>query len=136
MERTKLKAIADQLFYEMWNNQDLNKVDDLFADEFQIHYSVDSVSDHDTFKQLLQQWFEGIPDLQHEIDDYICEENKVVTRWHGKGTHLGRFLDIPATGKPFYYGGITILEINSAGKITKAWVYNDLMTTVSILKNA
>jgi len=120
--------------WEMWNLQKPDIANYLFAKNFEIHYSVHVLNDINEFKALLNHWFTGIPDLKHTIDDYIVEGNKVVARWHGEGTHQGKFIDISPTGKTFYYGGITILELLSDGKIIKAWVYNDLTDSLSKLK--
>jgi hypothetical protein len=37
-------------------------------------------------------------DFHHEIHDQLAEEDKVVTRITGYGTHTGELLGIPATG--------------------------------------
>lgn len=134
MDKDLAKKVIDKMFYEMWNLQKADIADQLFAKDFEIHYSVHILNDINEFKALLNHWFIGIPDLKHTIDDYITEGNKVVARWHGEGTHQGNFIDISPTDKLFYYGGITILELLPDGKIIKAWVYNDLTDSLSKLK--
>lgn len=136
MNKESAKQVIDAMFYEMWNKQNANIADQIFAKNFEIHYSVHLLKDINLFKNLLKEWFTAIPDLKHQIDDYVIEGNKVVARWHGKGTHQGTFAGIPATGKPFYYGGITILELQDDNKITTAWVYNDLTDAITKLKGA
>jgi predicted ester cyclase len=42
----------------------------------------------------------GFPDLRFTIDEIISEGDKVVMRWTLRGTHLGVWRGIPATGKP------------------------------------
>lgn len=128
------KHAIDQMFYEMWNKKNADIANQIFAPHFEIHYSIHVLTDIEEFKKLLHHWFTAIPDLHHTIDDYIIEGNKVVARWHGEGTQTGEFIDIPATGKKFYYGGITILKLQDDGKISTAWVYNDLTDTILKLK--
>lgn len=135
MDKESAKRVIDKMFYGMWNKQNLAMADEIFAKKFKIHYSVHVLKDLNEFKNLLNHWFMAIPDLKHTIDDYIIEDNKVVARWHGQGTHQGEFVGIPPTGKAFYYGGITILTLNSDGKIITAWVYNDLSDTLAELKS-
>jgi steroid delta-isomerase-like uncharacterized protein len=62
----------------------------------------------------------GFPDGYHEIQDLLADGNKVVTRIWGRGTHLGDFLGIPATGKQVTMDGITIFRIED-GKIVERW---------------
>jgi steroid delta-isomerase-like uncharacterized protein len=86
------------------------------------------------FKALLQDWFRGLPDIFHVVDDFFSEGNKIVTRWHGYGTHTGTFCEIPASGKAFHYSGITIFELNASGKIVRAWVGTDFNAQIKALK--
>jgi steroid delta-isomerase-like uncharacterized protein len=136
MNKESMKQIIDTMFYEMWNKQKSEIADQLFAKNFSIHYSIHELKDINEFKNLLKHWFAAIPNLKHTIDDYIIDDNKVVARWHGEGTHRGEFIGIPPTGKTFYYGGITILLLQADGKIAKAWVYNDLTDALTKLKEA
>lgn len=136
MNKDFAKEIIDTMFYEMWNKKNTAIADQIFAKNFEIHYSIHVLKDINEFKALLNHWFTAIPDLEHTIDEYIVEDNKVVARWHGQGIQRGEFVGIPATGKLFYYGGITILSLQPDGKITKAWVYNDLTDALTKLKEA
>src|SRR6476620_6082866 len=43
---------------------------------------------------------EGFPDLQVTITEMMGEGDKVAVWWVLRGTHLGTFRKIPATGKP------------------------------------
>ncbi len=134
MNRSATKHVIDAMFYEMWNQQKAEVADQIFAKNFELYYSIHVLKDIHEFKALLTHWYAAIPDLKHTIDDYIIEENKVVARWHGEGTHLGEFVGIPPTNKSFYYGGITILSLQTDGKISKAWVYNDFTDMLAKLK--
>lgn len=134
MNKNLARKVVDQMFYEMWNKQNPAIADQIFADNFEVHYSINTLKDINEFKNLLNKWFTAFPDLKYSIDDYIVEDNKIVTRWHGKGTHQGEFVGIPTTGKSFYYAGITILSLLPDGKIAQAWVYNDLADAIAKLK--
>lgn len=136
MDKVIAKQVIDAMFYEMWNKKNAEVANQIFSDNFEVHYSVHVLNNMDEFKSLLRQWFTAIPDLVHTIDDYIIEENKIVARWHGEGTHLGEFMGIAPTGKRFYYGGITILLLQPDSKITRAWVYNDLTDMLIKLKES
>ena len=72
--------------------------------------------------------------VKFHVITQLAPNSSNVARWHGKGTHQGEFIGIAPTGKSFYYGGITILSLQPDGKITKAWVYNDLADAIAKLK--
>ena len=119
----------------MWNQKDFDQADVLFADIFHVYYSGGDVTNLGDFKAMLKDWFVGFPNLHHEVDDYIEQGEKIVTRWHGCGTHQGVFADIPATGKQFQYSGITIFYLDQDGKIKDAWVAMDLPDRLAELQS-
>lgn len=57
---------------------------------------------------------------QFTIEDMIAEQDKVVVRWTSRGTHVGAFMRLPATGKPFTIGGIDIHRLQD-GKLAEHW---------------
>ncbi|WP_169980131.1 ester cyclase [Tautonia rosea] len=56
-------------------------------------------------------------DVHVTTEEMIAEGDKVVTLWTFKGTHLGEFWGIPATGKSVSWTGIDIYTIKD-GRIT------------------
>jgi steroid delta-isomerase-like uncharacterized protein len=46
------------------------------------------------------------------VEDVIAEDDKVVVRWTNTGTHVGDFVGVPPTGRPFTIGGIDIYRVN------------------------
>ena len=122
-----INTTIKKLFEQMWNEQQIELVNELFAPHFNVYYSGGSVSSHADFKTMLHNWFVGFPDLHHTIDDHFEQGEHLATRWHGVGTHLGEFNNVPATGKRFHYEGITIFHLDNTNKIHTAWVSNDLL---------
>jgi predicted ester cyclase len=68
----------------------------------------------------------AFPDLSCTVEDIIAEGQKVMVRFIVRGTHTGRFRDIPATGKKIEMGGIS-LERCAAGKMVEGWHYSDTL---------
>lgn len=126
MQSTTLEKMIRELFNEVWNQQKAELADKLFAADALIHFSADQATNIEQFKALLPDWYQAFPDMKHTIDDLIATQNKVVTQWHGRGTHKGKFAEIPPTQKSFFYSGITIFRFNEDYKIAEAWVYSDL----------
>ena len=130
----KMHPTVDQLWNNMWNEKQIYLVDKLFSKKFSVYYSGGSVSSHTDFKSLLSNWFIAFPDLKHTVLDYIEQENRIVTRWSGLGTHEGIFLEIQPTFKKFIYNGITIFHLSEEGKIHEAWVANHLTDQLAELR--
>jgi predicted ester cyclase len=62
--------------------------------------------------------FVGFPDMQQSIETIIAEDTGVAMRHTLTGTHAGRFLGIPPTGKQITGSGVRFFRL-SAGKIVE-----------------
>jgi steroid delta-isomerase-like uncharacterized protein len=63
----------------------------------------------------------AFPDLAYKFEDHmIAEGDKVVVRYSARGTHLGRYQDVPPSGKKIEISGIYIIRVAN-GKIAEGW---------------
>ena len=61
---------------------------------------------------------EGFSDVQWKIKDMVADNDKVAVQWELTGTHNGKFLNIPPTGKKISVCVMNFYYINSEGKVT------------------
>jgi predicted ester cyclase len=64
-------------------------------------------------------------DPQWTIHDVVAEDDMVVLRWSHQGTHIGEFIGIPPTGKPFIMRGIDMYRVRD-GKMAEHWNVVDI----------
>jgi predicted ester cyclase len=62
----------------------------------------------------------AFPDLQMTIEQQIAEGPWVATRVTYRGTHMGEFAGIPATGRRIEYSG-TAMDRLENGKVVEMW---------------
>ena len=63
----------------------------------------------------------AFPDVQFSVDDVIADDDRVLVRWTGRGTHTGGpFLDVATSGKPVEWGGINAFRFQ-CGRIIEGW---------------
>jgi predicted ester cyclase len=62
----------------------------------------------------------AFPDLQMTIEQQIAEGPWVATRVAYRGTHMGEFAGIPATGRRIEYSG-TAMDRLENGKVVEMW---------------
>lgn len=72
-------------------------------------------------KDQIQSYRDGMSDLELIVDDVLAVDDKVVTRWRGKGTNDGAMMGMPPTNRRAEVTGITIDRYDSAGRITEIW---------------
>jgi predicted ester cyclase len=59
-------------------------------------------------KDTIRAMRAGFPNIVFSIHEQIAEGDKVVSRFEWTGTHEGRFLGIPPTGRPVRVWGMVI----------------------------
>jgi predicted ester cyclase len=73
---------------------------------------------------IVRLFHAAFPDSHWSIDDVIAEGDRVVARTTFRGTHLGDFFGIPATGNRVEVNGVHIVRI-AGGKVVEHWGSND-----------
>ncbi len=86
--------------YEAFNAGDLKKIDEAFAaDVVDLLPLERQASGVEGFKERFTRLRKSFPDLSFIIETMVAEGDEVAERITLRGTHLGRFMGIPATGK-------------------------------------
>ena len=121
------KAIARREIEEMWNQGQLDVIDEIFAADFVFHVlGSPDIQGTEGYKQFVTMYRTAFPDLQFTIKDQIAEEDKVVIRWSTTGTHKGELMGIPPTGLTAPTPGITIGRY-TGGKCVESWAIWDAL---------
>jgi steroid delta-isomerase-like uncharacterized protein len=79
--------------------------------------------------------FGAIPDSHVRVDRMIAEGTTVVVEWTLSGTHRGRLLGIPATGKVICFTGVSLIRYrgNLAAADTRMWDVAGLLRQIGLL---
>ena len=119
------KAIARREWEEIWNQGNLDVIDEICAPNYVGHFLPPGMpSGREGYKQLVTMYRAAFPDIQITIEDQIAQGDKVVTRWTSTGTHKGELMGVAATGN---FGSITGISINRivGGLIVEDWTEYD-----------
>ena len=120
------KALVRRFVTDAWNKHNPAVVDEIYAANF-VDRSPDTpgiAHTRDGLKQFIGVYLRGFPDANITIDDQLVEGDKVVTRWTGRGTQTGEFMEMPPTGKTVAVPGVQIDRF-SGGRIVESWTYFD-----------
>ncbi len=118
----------DTLIEISWNNKDLSKIKNIFADDFtRIVNNVKIASSPNELEANMHVFFTGFPDLIISINNSSIKNNQVYLNWTFSGTNTGEFGEVPATGKKVKVNGFSHIIFNKEGKILHEDVcYNEL----------
>lgn len=128
------KALVRKFFEEVWNNRNLDALDELYSEDFTLHALWQNTSAGGAIeatgiepaKKVIGGWFTGFPDLKVTVDDQVGENDLVGSRHSSHGTHTADFMGIPASGKEATVTGMTITRI-ADGKMVEAWTCWDAL---------
>jgi steroid delta-isomerase-like uncharacterized protein len=94
-------------------------LDDFLSPDFQ-RISAGELSNREDRRQELPMYRAAFPDVQIIIEDMVADGDKVAVRLTAHGTHKGKFMGIPPTGKQWTFTEIRIARV-AEGKIVEQW---------------
>lgn len=125
---TDIKELSRRILDEVWNNQNLDAVDEMIAPNFMQHDSQSPVAVRgiDGYKQFVRYYLTAFPDCHFTVEDQMSEGHMVATRWAVTSTHAGNLGDIPATGRRTSATGISWSRVEN-GKFVESWTNWDTL---------
>jgi steroid delta-isomerase-like uncharacterized protein len=119
------KALVRRWIELAWNRGDVSLLDQLHAPGFRDRTgNPGATPDTAGLKQVIRSVRAAFPDAVFTIDDLVAEDNRVAARWTMRGTHMGEFNGIAATGRPLTLPGFGLLRIDD-GRIAELWHLED-----------
>lgn len=121
------KKLYRRWFEDVVTGGNLELADELLAEDYVLHFpGMPQPIDRVGHKQLVLMFRTAFPDWAETVDDVIAENDKVVIRVTGTGTHRAEFQGIPPTGKPVTATGVGIGRI-AGERIAEAWGFYDAL---------
>ena len=115
-------------YLAIWNDGNLDLVDELYAPDFVWHI-VDAGEDvvgTAAFKELVTSFRTAFPDFHVTFDEVFVAGEKTVIRWTMTGTNTGPLQDLPPAGQPVRLQGVAISR-SVDGRTAEVWQhYNHL----------
>jgi len=131
------KNKLNQLIEQVWNNGNLDLVEELIAPQYTIYHDPGDPwegqsLDRAAYKERVLYSRNAFPDLHFAIKEFVPAEDKIAISWYLSGTHAGALARVPASGKKINISGISIYYFSN-GKFTGHWqVIDQLAFTLQI----
>lgn len=120
------KALLRRFWDEVFNEKNLDAIDEMFTADWAYHGAGgQELRGPESLKEFLGSYFRAFPDMEATVDEILAEEDKVVTRATGRGTHQGELMGMPPTGKQISVPVICITRVVD-NKIAEDWELIDL----------
>ena len=116
------KAIFRRFIEEVWNNGNLDVIDELMTEDHVDHDPGRAATPNgrDGMRAYVQMYRTAFPDAHIELHEVFAEGDFVGGPWTGTGTHLGDLMGIAPTGRSVEVAGIGMDRIID-GKIVESW---------------
>ena len=119
------KKLIERLFTEVMNGKNVELIDEIVAPSFSNHGIPNAKPGPSGFKEVVQQFITGFPDIQITIQQLVADGDTVATRGYWTGTNNGAFMGAPATGKQVRVDYIDWWKVEN-GKCAENWVQMDM----------
>lgn len=112
-------------YHEIWSNGNIGELDKIIAPNFISHFIGEfEYKGIEGAKNSIRETKMAFPDWKEDLVDVIANGDKVVTRYHSTGTHLGNWDGIDSTGNKVDIFEASIYRIEN-GKIAEQWGFWD-----------
>ena len=136
MSVADLKARTQQIF-DTFNTHDAEGTAALFAEDAVLHDSgvTRPAVGPQQIAALYTRHYAAIPDAHVRVDRMVAEADTVVVEWTSSGTHRGKLMGIPPTGKPVNFKGVSLIRYRSGLAIadTRVWDLAGLLRQIGLL---
>jgi len=119
------KQIARRVLVDLFEKGNLEAAGELINPDFVNHEAPpDKPQGPEGLKETIN-WLHGLwGPMRADVEDMICEDDKVVARVTMHGRHIGEFLGKPPTGKAFSTQQIHIWRLED-DKVIEHWSVRD-----------
>jgi steroid delta-isomerase-like uncharacterized protein len=118
------EQVARTWFNEVWNNGSEQAIDRLMAPNAAFHGLTPPgeapIVGPAGFKPFFRRFREAFPDIHIDIDQLVCQDDRVALHCTVTGTHRGGALGVAPTNRPMKFTGMGMARIVD-GKIVEAW---------------
>lgn len=132
-EAEQNKELARRDIEEVWNEENYDVIDELYADDF-IHHDPAYPGDirgpdgQKEFVKMYNTTFPGTPSIT--IEELVAEGDMVTLRWTGRGTHEKGFMGVEPTQADVEITGQSMARVED-GKIAEMWSHYDALGLLS-----
>lgn len=118
------KQIARHIPEEVISKENLDVIDEIFAEGVIDHTPLGETHGREAVKELTEYLHAAFADVSATVEDVIAEDDRVVLRLLLRATHDGEFMGVEPTGREVEFENVVFFRI-ADGQIAERWVRPD-----------
>ncbi|GAC1434481.1 MAG: ester cyclase [Solirubrobacteraceae bacterium] len=120
------EAVVRRYYEELCNDRKLEVADEIIAANFASHVPNSPPASGPEGVKATVAIYQDALDGHWDVQEMLSVGDRVVTRWVGRGKHVGEINGIPATGKEIAVDAISVHRV-ADGKIAEDWTVWDTL---------
>jgi len=120
-----------------WNAHDEERLAALYHPEFEEVDVGQAISQpgQNAIRTTMRRYLEAFPDLQISMDEGVGEGDKLALAWTIRGTHQGKLMNIPPTGRKVAFRGTSFLTLKDGkiARVLRVWDLAGLLRALGLL---
>lgn len=122
---------------EAWNAHDVNRAMTFYAPDYEGVDVGEATPQRgpEGIRQTLVRYLDAFPDLHFTEEATIVQGDRAAVAWTAQGTHQGKLMNIPPTGRLMQVRGVSFLTV-ADGKVSRAlyiWDVAGLLRNLGLL---
>jgi steroid delta-isomerase-like uncharacterized protein len=135
MSETAIQLVTHLL--EAWNAHDVEGTIAFYTSDYEGQDVAQARPEQglEGIRQSLARYLQAFPDLHVTPEATLAQGDQVALFWTARGTHGGKIMNIPPTGRPVQVRGVSLFTLE-AGKISRAiviWDVAGLLRAIGLL---
>jgi steroid delta-isomerase-like uncharacterized protein len=135
MSETAIQLVTHLV--EAWNAHDVERTVAFYASDYEGQDVAQSGPEQgpEGIRQSLARYLHAFPDLHFTPEATLGQGDQVALFWTARGTHRGKIMNIPPTGRSIQVRGVSLFTLEG-GKIRRAiiiWDVAGLLRAIGLL---
>jgi steroid delta-isomerase-like uncharacterized protein len=121
---------------DLYNDFDAAALAADYADDAVIESPIAGVHTGGAAEQALTAVFTAFLDRKMRTESLLIDGDRVAQVWAIEGTHIGEFLGLPPTGKPFRHTAVFLYELRNRRIVRERRIYDftGLLVQIGVMK--
>lgn len=134
MTSSRIRAVVESFYADIWNRHDKSKIPALLRDDFTFRGSLGQAKvGHEGFGSYVDFVHSAVASFRCDILDLIVEDPKACARMRFSGIHQREFFGYQPTSKPVEWLGSALFSFDGE-KVADLWVLGDVHGLLQLLE--
>ncbi len=128
---------AVERWLEGWNRRDPAALASCYSqDSIFVTMLAGKLQGRAAIESLYRSWFSAFPEMVFEVENRLCDGNRVAIFWSQRGKHMGEFCGLAGTGRNFLLQGVFLMTFQNGMIVSTKSIYDftGLLVQLGVLK--